>query len=79
MTVSDPTSWFLIALSFSVLAIAVFVIRTYANRYADLKAHVHAIHLCIDLIDSSLEDDSVSKEEFVALVKRVLVALAGIK
>jgi hypothetical protein len=79
MNVSDPTSWFLIVLSFSVLTIAVFLIRTYANKYADLKANVHAIHLCIEKIDSSLEDDSVSKEEFVAIVKRVLAILAGIK
>ena len=79
MIASDPISWFLIVFTFSVLTIAVYLIRAYANRYSDLKAKVHAIHVCIELIDSSLEDDSVSKEEFVNLVKRVLTVLAGVK
>lgn len=79
MNIAPPITWFFMLYTFSVMAIAVFLIRMYANRFCDLKANVHAIHLCIDLIDSSLEDDSVTKEEFVALVKRVLVTLARIR
>lgn len=74
----NPTPWFLIAYTFSVLAIAVFVIRRYAFRYKKIKEDIHAVHLCVELIDKSLEDDSVTKEEFVALVKRCLEVIYGI-
>jgi hypothetical protein len=74
----NQTPWFLIAYTFSVLAIAVFVIRRYAFRYKTIKEDIHAIHTCVDLIDRSLEDDSVTKEEFVALVKRCLEVINDI-
>jgi hypothetical protein len=79
MTDIGPTSWFLVLFSFSVMAIAIFIIRSYANKYRDIKDQIHTIHAFIELIDESLEDDKVTKEEFVALVKRVLAVLAGIK
>lgn len=72
------TPWFLIMYTFSVLAIAIFVIRRYAFRYQKIKEDIHAVHLCIELIDKSLEDDSVTKEEFVSLVKRCLQVIADI-
>lgn len=73
----NQTPWFLIAFSFSVLAIAGYLVRRYALRYKAIKEDIHAIHLCIELIDKSLEDDSVTKEEFVALVKRCLEVISG--
>ena len=73
-----PTSWFLVLYTFSILAIAVFFIRTYSNRFFDLKEKVHAIHILIELIDQTLEDDKVTKEEFVAVVKRCLTILSGL-
>lgn len=72
----DPMSLFLVLYTFSVLAIALFLVRTYANRFRDLKDTVHTIHAFIQLIDESIEDDTMSKEEFVALVKRCLAVLA---
>lgn len=72
------TPWFLIAYTFSVLAISVFLIRRYAFRYKKIKEDIHAIHICIELIDKSLEDDSVTKEEFIALVKRCLQVISDI-
>lgn len=72
----DPQSWFLILYTFSVVAIAFYIIRIYSNRFWDLKDTVHTIHAFIQLIDESIEDDSISKEEFVSLVKRCLAVLA---
>ncbi len=75
----NDSSWFLILYSISILGIAVFVIRLYANKFSNLKNQIHEIHALIELIDESLTDDKVTKEEFVALVKRVLAVLSGIK
>ena len=75
MTDIDPSSWFLVLYSVSILGIAVFLIRAYSNKYFDLKAKVHALHVCIELIDSSLEDESISKAEFIAIVKRCLTTI----
>jgi hypothetical protein len=76
MISADPLDWFLILFSFSVLGIAAFIIRTYAVKYYDIKAGIHAIHALIELIDESLKDDKVTKEEFTALVKRCLAVLS---
>lgn len=69
---AGPNYWFLILYSISVLGIAVFLIRMYANKFSNLKNQIHEIHALIELIDESLSDDQVTKEEFTALVKRCL-------
>lgn len=74
----NQTPWFILAYTFSVMLIAVYFIRKYILRNKILKENIHAIHTCIELIDKSLEDESVTKEEFVALVKRCLEVIAGI-
>ena len=79
MISADPLDWLLILLGFSVLSIVLVIIRSYGNKYRDIKDQIHTIHALIELIDESLTDDRISKEEFVALVKRVLAVLAGIK
>jgi hypothetical protein len=76
MISADPQSWFLILFTFSVVGIAIYIIHSYSKRFCDLKDTVHTIHAFIQLIDESIEDDSISKEEFVALVKRCLAVLA---
>lgn len=75
MTDAAPISWFLMLYTFSVMAIAVFLIRMYANKFTDIKLQIHAIHSLIELIDESLTDDTVTKEEFTAMVKRCLSVL----
>lgn len=72
MTDLDPSDWFLILYSISVLGIVIFIVRAYTGRYFDLKGKVHAIHVCIELIDAALEDEAVTKAEFIAIVKRCL-------
>lgn len=71
----NQTPWFILAYTFSVMLIAVYFIRKYILRNKVIKENIHAIRTCIDLIDKSLEDESVTKEEFVALVKRCLVVI----
>lgn len=66
------TSWFLILYSISVLGIAVFVIRIYANRFKDLKEKIHSIHEMVELIDESLMDDTISRDEMISLIKRFM-------
>jgi hypothetical protein len=72
MTTSDPINWAIIAYTFSVMAIAGFLIRKYALQFNDLKAKVHSIRICIEFIDASIEDDKVTKEEFIKIVKNCL-------
>ena len=76
MMSANPLDWFLILFAFSALGIAAFLIRTYALKYNDIKAKIHAIHALIELIDESIQDDKVTKEEFSALIKRCLAVLA---
>lgn len=61
--------------SFSVMAIAIFIIRSYANKYRDIKDEIHTIHAFIELIDESLTDDKVTKEEFISLITRTMTIL----
>ncbi len=75
MTDTGANSWFLILYSVSVLGIAVILIQIYANRFRGLKSKIHEIHALIELIDESLTDDQVTKDEFTALVKRCLSVL----
>lgn len=70
-----PSSWFLILFSFGILGIALFLIRAYALKYNDIKVKVHAIHSMIEIIDESIKDDSVTKEEFTAIIKTCLEVL----
>lgn len=72
MTEPGPTSWFLILYSVTVLGILVFVIRNYANHYRDLKDKIHTIHVLFEELDTSLNDDALTKEEVTAIVKRCL-------
>lgn len=74
--IDNPTSWFLVLYTFSILAIALFLVRTYAIRFRDLKDTVHTIHAFIQLIDDSIEDETITKEEFIAIVKRCLAVLS---
>lgn len=73
---NDPTSWFLILITFSSIGIAAFLIRNYALKYNEIKAQIHAIHALIELIDVSLEDDNVSREEFTTIIRKCLEILA---
>lgn len=75
---ADPVSWLLILVGFGALAIAAFIIRTYRNRYKDIKEKIHAIHNVIELIDESLKDDKVDKEEFQALIRACLDLLSDL-
>ncbi len=75
---NDPLSWFLVLFTFSVLAIAIFIIRSYVLKYRDIKEKVHAIHVLIELIDKSMEDDNITKEEFSKIVKQCLSILSGL-
>lgn len=75
MTDIGPTSWFVMLFSFSVMAIAIFIIRSYANKYRDIKDEIHTIHAFIELIDESLTDDKVTKEEFISLITRTMTIL----
>ena len=68
----NPTDWLLILVTFGVLGIAAFVIRVYALKYNDIKRKIHAIHTVIELIDESIRDDKVTKEEFQALIRSCL-------
>lgn len=79
MTAPDPTYWFLILVTFGSLAIAAFLIRTYALRYNDVKAKMHAIRNFIVVLDESIQDDTITKDEFKAIIKRILEILTGIK
>lgn len=72
----DPVPWFYVLYTFLIMATALFFVRSYANRFRDLKDNVHTIHAFIELIDESIEDETISKEEFVVLVKRCLAVLA---
>lgn len=74
----NPLSWFLVLYTFSILVIAIYFIRSYANKYSDIKAKVHAIHILIELIDKSMEDDNITKDEFTNIVKRCLAILSGL-
>ena len=76
MIENNYTSWFLIAYTFGILGLAAYLIRNYAEQYKDLKDKIHAIHALIELIDESMKDDKVTKEEFTALIKRCLAVLA---
>lgn len=75
---SYSLSWFLVLYTFSILAIAIFIIRSYSNKYRDIKEKVHSIHALIQLIDESMEDDTITKEEFTNIVKRCLSVLSGL-
>lgn len=75
MTYIGPISWFLMLVTFGILTIAVFIIRSYSNRYRDIKDQIHTIHAFIELIDESLTDDQVTKDEFTCMVKRCLSVL----
>lgn len=76
MIPGSSLDWFLILITFSALGITAFLIRTYALKYNQIKAQVHAIHALIELIDVSLQDDEVTKEEFTAIIKKCLEILA---
>ena len=68
----NTTNWLFILVTFGALAIAGFLIRTYALKYRDIKAKIHAIHTVIELIDESIKDDKVTKEEFQVLIRACL-------
>lgn len=74
----NPSDWFLILVTFGAMAIAAFLIRTYAVKCRDIKAKIHAIHAMIELIDESIQDDTVTKEEFTAIIKQCLAVLADL-
>jgi hypothetical protein len=76
INVSDPLLWFLVLFTFSNLAIAVFLICKYAKKYNEIKEKVHSIIALLQLIDESMEDDTVTKEEFTNIVKRCLSVLS---
>lgn len=74
----NSLSWFFVLYTFSILTVAIFIISSYANKYRDIKEKIHAIHVLIEFIDKSMEDDTVTKEEFINVVKRCLSILSGL-